>query len=83
MPTPAAPLLTVRDLAVTFGVRGQRAVHAVDEVSFEIRPGQHVGLDLTLGGALHAGVVSAAQSTVGGDGHVAGGLDVAAPAEQR
>ena len=43
MPTPAAPLLTVRDLAVTFGVRGQRAVHAVDEVSFEIRPGQHVG----------------------------------------
>jgi peptide/nickel transport system ATP-binding protein len=44
MPTPAAPLLTVRDLAVTFGVRGQRAVHAVDEVSFEIRPGQHVGL---------------------------------------
>ena len=44
MPTPAAPLLTVRDLAVTFGVRGQREVHAVDEVSFEIRPGQHVGL---------------------------------------
>ena len=44
MPTPAAPLLTVRDLAVTVGVRGQRAVHAVDEVSFENRPGQHVGL---------------------------------------
>ena len=44
MPTPAAPLLTVWDLAVTFGVRGQRAVQAVDEVSFEIRPGQHVGL---------------------------------------
>ena len=38
------PLLSVRDLAVTFGVRGQRAVHAVDQVSFEIRPGQHVGL---------------------------------------
>ena len=38
------PLLTVRDLAVTFGVRGQREVQAVDEVSFEIRPGQHVGL---------------------------------------
>ena len=38
------PLLAVRDLAVTFGVRGRRPVHAVDEVSFEIRPGQHVGL---------------------------------------
>jgi len=44
MPTTSEPLLAVRDLAVTFGVRGQRPVHAVDEVSFEIRPGQHVGL---------------------------------------
>jgi peptide/nickel transport system ATP-binding protein len=39
-----APLLAVRDLSVTFGLRGQRAVRAVDEVSFDIRPGQHVGL---------------------------------------
>ncbi|WP_299055032.1 ABC transporter ATP-binding protein [uncultured Nocardioides sp.] len=38
------PLLSVRDLSVTFGLRGQRAVRAVDEVSFDIRPGQHVGL---------------------------------------
>jgi peptide/nickel transport system ATP-binding protein len=37
-------LLSVRDLAVTFGLRGQKSVEAVDEVSFEIRPGQHVGL---------------------------------------
>jgi peptide/nickel transport system ATP-binding protein len=37
-------LLSVRDLAVTFGLRGQKAVPAVDEVSFDIRPGQHVGL---------------------------------------
>jgi peptide/nickel transport system ATP-binding protein len=44
MPTTSEPLLAVRDLAVTFGVRGQRTVHAVDQVSFEIRPGQHVGL---------------------------------------
>jgi peptide/nickel transport system ATP-binding protein len=44
MPITSEPLLTVRDLAVTFGVRGQRDVQAVDEVSFEIRPGQHVGL---------------------------------------
>ncbi len=45
-PAPAAgePLLSVRDLAVTFGLRGQRSVAAVDEVSFDIRPGQHVGL---------------------------------------
>jgi peptide/nickel transport system ATP-binding protein len=40
----AEPLLSVRDLAVTFGSRGQRPVTAVDEVSFDIRPGQHVGL---------------------------------------
>jgi peptide/nickel transport system ATP-binding protein len=48
-PTPglggrADVLLSVRDLAVTFGLRGQKAVTAVDEVSFDIRPGQHVGL---------------------------------------
>ncbi len=43
-PSSAAPLLAVRDLAVTFGTRGSRPVHAVDQVSFEIRPGQHVGL---------------------------------------
>ncbi len=38
------PLLSVRDLGVRFGVRGQKEVQAVDEVSFDIRPGQHVGL---------------------------------------
>jgi len=38
------PLLSVRNLAVTFVVRGQPAVRAVDEVSFDIRPGQYVGL---------------------------------------
>jgi peptide/nickel transport system ATP-binding protein len=37
-------LLSVRDLAVTFGMRGQREVYAVDEVSFDIRPGEHIGL---------------------------------------
>jgi peptide/nickel transport system ATP-binding protein len=37
-------LLSVRDLAVTFGLRGQKSITAVDEVSFDIRPGQHVGL---------------------------------------
>ena len=29
---------------MTFGLRGQQPVAAVDEVSFDIRPGQHVGL---------------------------------------
>jgi peptide/nickel transport system ATP-binding protein len=38
------PLLSVRDLSVTFGTRGQKPVHAVDQVSFDIWPGQHVGL---------------------------------------
>src|SRR5680860_875802 len=37
-------LLSVRDLSVAFGVRGQPKVRAVDEVSFRIRPGGHVGL---------------------------------------
>jgi peptide/nickel transport system ATP-binding protein len=37
-------LLSVRELAVTFGLRGQREVRAVDEVSFDIRPGEHIGL---------------------------------------
>ncbi|MFK5584565.1 ABC transporter ATP-binding protein [Serinicoccus sp. LYQ131] len=38
-----APLLSVRDLTVTFG-RGAKAFTAVDQVSFEVRPGQTVGL---------------------------------------
>ena len=43
-PVAGEPLLSVRNLAVTFGLRGQKPVPAVDEVSFDIRPGQHVGL---------------------------------------
>jgi peptide/nickel transport system ATP-binding protein len=38
------PLLDVRNLAVTFQIRGGRPVRAVDDVSFQIRPGEHVGL---------------------------------------
>jgi peptide/nickel transport system ATP-binding protein len=38
------PLLSVRNLSVRFGLRGQAQVAAVDEVSFDIWPGQHVGL---------------------------------------
>ncbi len=38
------PLLAVRNLGVTFQLRGGKAVKAVDDVSFEVRPGQHVGL---------------------------------------
>ena len=38
------PLLDVRDLSVVFGGRGRRDVVAVDEVSFSVRPGQHVAL---------------------------------------
>ncbi len=43
-PAAGEPLLSVRDLAVSFGLRGQKSVAAVDQVSFDIRPGQHVGL---------------------------------------
>ena len=39
----AEPLLSVRDLSVTFG-KGDRAFRAVDQVSFDVRPGQTVGL---------------------------------------
>jgi peptide/nickel transport system ATP-binding protein len=38
------PLLSVRGLNVEFGLRGQRKTQAVDGVSFDIRPGEHVGL---------------------------------------
>ncbi|HEU5484253.1 MAG TPA: ABC transporter ATP-binding protein [Microlunatus sp.] len=37
-------LLEVDDLSVTFTRRGARPVHAVDGVSFQVRPGQIVGI---------------------------------------
>ncbi len=43
-PSPHEPLLQVKDLCVEFGLRGQERVRAVDSVSFDIRPGEHVGL---------------------------------------
>ncbi len=38
------PLLSVRDLRVTFGHSGNEPFTAVDGVSFDVRPGQTVGL---------------------------------------
>ena len=38
------PLLSVRDLRVTFQRHGEKAFRAVDGVSFDVRPGQTVGL---------------------------------------
>jgi peptide/nickel transport system ATP-binding protein len=38
------PLLSVQDLRVTFQRQGQQPFHAVDGVSFDVRPGQTVGL---------------------------------------
>jgi peptide/nickel transport system ATP-binding protein len=43
-PDPSGPLLSVDGLSVEFGLRGQKRVRAVDSVSFDIRPGEHVGL---------------------------------------
>jgi peptide/nickel transport system ATP-binding protein len=41
---PSEPLLSVRDLRVTFQRHGEEPFHAVDGVSFDVRPGQTVGL---------------------------------------
>ena len=38
------PLLSVRNLGVTFQLRGQKGAKAVDDVSFDVSAGQHVGL---------------------------------------
>ncbi|HEY2959772.1 MAG TPA: ABC transporter ATP-binding protein [Actinomycetota bacterium] len=38
------PLLSVSDLRVSFSRRGRRPLHAVDGVSFEVEPGQTIGL---------------------------------------
>jgi peptide/nickel transport system ATP-binding protein len=38
------PLLSVGDLRVVFQRRGRRPVHAVDGVSFDVEPGQTIGL---------------------------------------
>ncbi|MGL5909658.1 MAG: ATP-binding cassette domain-containing protein, partial [Phycicoccus sp.] len=38
------PLLSVRDLRVTFARHGEEPFPAVDGVSFDVRPGQTVGL---------------------------------------
>ena len=38
------PLLSVRDLTVTFRRSGEEPFVAVDGVSFDVRPGQTVGL---------------------------------------
>ena len=43
-PTAAPPLLSVRDLRVTFTRRGRAPVHAVDGVSFDVRAGEVLGL---------------------------------------
>jgi peptide/nickel transport system ATP-binding protein len=82
------PLLKVEDLSVTFTRRGSAPVHAVDEVSFEIRAGEHVGLvgesgsgksvtSLAIMGLLPAGGVEVAGS-VDFDGRELIGLDIAA-----
>lgn len=39
-----APLLQVRDLTVEFGTKGKEPFRAVDGVSFDVAPGQTVGL---------------------------------------
>ncbi|HXH80116.1 ABC transporter ATP-binding protein [Nocardioides sp.] len=40
----SGPLLSVQDLQVTFTRQGEESFHAVDGVSFDVHPGQTVGL---------------------------------------
>ncbi len=56
---------------------------ATDRDERVVASGEHVGLDLALGGALHAGVVATAQTAVGGDHDVARRVDLVATDEQR
>ncbi|MDP6564449.1 MAG: ABC transporter ATP-binding protein [Alphaproteobacteria bacterium] len=42
--TPKEPVLKVEDMVVEFPLDGKRVVHAVSGVSFEIRPGETLGL---------------------------------------
>ncbi len=83
-----SPLLKVEDLSVTFTRHGSAPVHAVDDVSFEIRAGEHVGLvgesgsgksvtSLAIMGLLPSGGVEVAGS-VDFDGRELIGLDAAA-----
>lgn len=43
-PASSEALLRVRDLTVDFGTKGKKPFRAVDGVSFDVRPGQTVGL---------------------------------------
>ncbi|WP_300081457.1 ABC transporter ATP-binding protein [Propioniciclava sp.] len=43
-PAASGPLLSVRDLSVVFGRRGQPGFTAVDRVSFDVAPGEVVGI---------------------------------------
>ena len=43
-PSKTDTLLSVRDLTVEFGIKGQQRFRAVDGVSFDVRPGQTIGL---------------------------------------
>ena len=42
--SPREPLLVVKDLSVSFTRKGQEPTRAVSEVSFSVRPGEHIGL---------------------------------------
>src|SRR5262249_54368242 len=75
-PTEAGGALVAAEAEVALGL-------ATDGHECVTAAGEHVGLDLALGGALHVGVVATAQTTVGGDHDVADLLDLVATLQQR
>ncbi len=42
--SPQSPLLSVRDLTVTFGTKDEQPFTAVDSLSFDVHPGQTIGI---------------------------------------
>lgn len=82
-PAPGAPLLEVEHLVKTFG-RGDKAVHAVRNVSFTLRAGESLGLvgESGCGKSTTSAIVTRLLDATGGRVRVAGEDVTAVPAKR-